>query len=114
MENLNIEDQGSSLPLTSRIEVTLWWEFLRPFVAVKNICLSKTVAFRITYTLQALGGGKSLEVLPALQRIFVRPRKVAPPDPSRVGYGQELTGEFVAARHLLGHSTTISVSHLSQ
>ena len=72
-----------------------------PICCCEEYLPNQTVAFRIACTLQALGGGKSSEVLPASQRIFVRPRMPAPPDPSRVGYGQELMGEFVAARQLL-------------
>jgi hypothetical protein len=89
--------------LTSRVEVDQWWEFLRPFVAVKNIYLFETIAFHISYSLQELGGGRSIEVLPALQEIFLRPPVLGPPDPELM--------QFVAARQLLGHSITITVSH---
>ena len=107
VENLYIEDQGSCLKTTSRVEATQWWEFLRPFVAVKNIHLFTTIAFHITYSLQELGGGRSIEVLPALQNIFFRP-EVGPPDPSSLVRGP--MGQFVAARQLLGHSIIITIS----
>ena len=73
VENLYINDQLSSLIFTSHVEIDLWWEFLRPFVAVKNIYLSSTIAFHVAYSLQERGGGRSLEVLPCLAEYLQRP-----------------------------------------
>ena len=111
VENLYVEDQGSGLRMTSRVETTQWWEFLRPFVAVKNIYLYKYIAFHIAYSLQKLGGGQNLEVLPALQTIFMHSPEAGPLAPSRIVYGQGPMGPFIAARQLLGHSITITASH---
>jgi len=109
VEDLYIDDQGSVLIWTSRVEIDLWWEFLRPFVAVKNIYLSSIIAFHVGYSLQELGGGRNLEMLPALQNFFLDLE--VGPHPSRVRYDQEpILGQFVAARQLFGHPITITVS----
>ena len=111
VENLYIEDQGSSLAITGRIETTQWWwEFLRPFVAVKNIYLFEPIAFHIAHSLQALGGGRGIEVLPALQEIFLRPPEVGLPYPSGLVHSQGPMEQFVAARQLLGQTITITDS----
>jgi len=86
------------------IENTLWLELLLPFLAVKDLYLSKDFAPGIAAALQEIVG---TEVLPSLQNIFVEG-----PEPS--GPFQEYIGEFVAARELSGHSITISVWHTRQ
>jgi hypothetical protein len=110
VENLYIEDRGSSFATTSRVEITQWWEVMRLFVAVKNIYLFETIAFHIAYSLQALGGGRSKEVLPALQEIFLRPPEDRLPDASGLVDSQGPMEQFVAARQLLGQTISITVS----
>ena len=110
VENLYIEDQCSGLIQTSRVEIAQWWEFLRPFVAVKNIYLSKTIDFHVTHSLQELGGGRSTEVLPALQKIILRPPKAGTPDASRLVHDQGPMGQFAAARQLSGNPISITIS----
>jgi len=80
------------------IENTLWLELLLPFPAVKNLYLSKDFAQGIAAALQEMVG---TEVLPSLQKIFVKGL-----EPS--GPFQENIGQFIAARELSGHSITIS------
>ena len=109
VENLYIEDQGSEFTTTSQVEVTQWWDFLRPFVAVKNIYLFKKIAVDVACSLEALGEGRSMEVLPALQNIFLTPPEVVPP--LTLSLVQERIEQFVAVRYLLGHSITITVSN---
>ena len=108
VENLYIEDRGSSLIMTSHYRVTEWWAFLRSFVAVKNIYLYVTIAIHIGFSFQALGAGRSMELLPALQEIFLRPREYGTLDPSTLVRGP--IGQFVAARQLLGQTIAITVS----
>jgi hypothetical protein len=71
VESLYTEGQDSGLISSSRVEIDQWWEFLHPFVAVKNIYLCEIIAFHIVYSLQDLGGGRSIEVLSALQEMFL-------------------------------------------
>ena len=84
------------------IENTLWLELLHRFSTVKNLYLSKEFAPRIVAALQELVGGRTTEVLPALQNIFLE--EVEP-----AGRAQEDIGRIVAARRLFGH--TITASH---
>ena len=83
-------------------ENLLWPELLHPFTTVKNLYLSKEFMRRIMPALQDLDGGRTTEVLPTLQNIFLE--EVEPG-----GRVQEDIGRFVAARQLSGH--TITVSH---
>jgi hypothetical protein len=53
------------------IDNSLWLELLHPFTAVKNIYLSEELAPRIVTALQELVGGRTTEVLPTLQNIFL-------------------------------------------
>ena len=84
------------------IENMLWLELLHRFTTVKNLYLSKEFARRIVAALQELVGGRTTEVLPTLQNIFLE--EVEPG-----GRVQEDIGRIVAARQLSGH--TITVSH---
>jgi hypothetical protein len=68
----------------------------------RTLYLSKEFAPRIVAALQELVGGRTTEVLPTLQNIFLE--EVEP-----AGHVQEDNGKIVAARQLSGH--TITVSH---
>ena len=84
------------------IENTLWLDLLHRFSTVKNLYLSKEFAPRIVAALQELDGGRTTEVLPTLQNIFLE--EVEPG-----GRVQEDIGRIVAVRQVSGH--TITVSH---
>ena len=87
--------------MNDAVENTLWLQLLLPFIAVKNLYLSKEFAPGIVVTLQELVGGRITEVLPNLQNIFVE--RLEPSGPF-----QENIGRFVAARRLSGHPVAIS------
>jgi hypothetical protein len=55
------------------VENRQWLELLRPFMAVKNLYLSEEFASRIP-ALQELVEGRTTDVLPALQNIFLAGR----------------------------------------
>ena len=80
-----------------------WLELFLPFIAVKNLYLSKEFAPCIAAALQELVGDRITEVLPNLQNIFVK--ELEPSGPF-----QENIGQFVAARQLSNHSIAISVT----
>ena len=84
------------------IENSLWLELLRQFSAVKNLHLSKEFVPRIAPALQELVGGRTTEVLPTLQNIFLENHR--PSGPVHEGIGK-----FVAVRKLSGHSITVSL-----
>ena len=86
----------------SGIENTLWLELLRPFIAVKNLYLSREFAPGVAAALQDLVETRMTEVLPNLQNIFVERLEL-------LGSFQENIGQFVTARQLSGHPVVISV-----
>ena len=104
LEDLYIYERlyGEQPDWQDNIENTLWLELLHRFTTVKNLYLSKEFAQRIVAALQELVGGRTTEVLPTLQNIFLE--EVEPG-----GHVQEDIGRIVAARQLSGH--TITVSH---
>jgi hypothetical protein len=65
------ERRYSALEWQDGIENSQWLELLRPFTAVKDLYLSKEFAPCIAPCLQELVGGRTTEVLPALQSIFL-------------------------------------------
>ena len=81
------------------IENTLWLELLHPFIAVKNLYLSKEFGPGIAAALQELVGGRITDVLPNLQNIFTE----------RLELYRENIGQFLLTRQLLGHPIAISV-----
>jgi len=86
------------------IENDQWLEFLRPFVAVKSLYLSEEFQPFIADALQELIEGRTTEVLPSLQNIFL-----AGFEPSGPSTFQEAIGQFVAARQLSGHPIVVAV-----
>ena len=72
IEDLFIIDHAPVLwrPGWQDVEYTLWLDLLRPFVAVKNLYVSKESAPHIVAALQELVGGRTAEVLPILEKIY--------------------------------------------
>lgn len=87
-----------------RVENAQWLELLRPFVAVKNLHLSKEVTLRIAPALQELVGERTTEVFPTLQNVFLEELLPTGPDYNAIM-------QFATARRLSGHPVHISVSH---
>jgi hypothetical protein len=79
-----------------------WLEVFRPFTAVKNLYVSQSFVPSVAPTLQELVGGRTTEVLPNLQNIFLEGLKPSEPI-------QEGIGEFVSARQLSGQPITVSL-----
>ena len=99
VENLRLEEDLCSeleSDWKDNVETDQWLELLRPFTAIKNLYLSEDFQPDIASALQELVGGRTTEVLPSLQNIFL-----ANFEPS--GSFQEAIGQFVAARQLSGH-----------
>jgi hypothetical protein len=90
-----------SLDWKGTIENGLWVELLRPFTAVKNLYLCEEIAPRIAPAFQELVEGRTTEVLPALQKIFLEGFDSSGP----VVEGIIL---FAAAREVAGHPIAIS------
>ena len=72
LETLYIfKDQGHPLLWQNDVENTLWLELFYPSAAVKNLYLCKRFIPRIASALQELVGGRTTEVLPTLENIFL-------------------------------------------
>jgi hypothetical protein len=84
------------------IEDMQWLEIFHPFAAVKNLYLPKKFMPSIAPAMQELVGGRTTEVLPILQNIFLE--GFEPSEPI-----QEGIREFVSARQLSGHPITVSL-----
>ena len=101
VERLFILDRSSSiLEWQGDIEGRQWLELLQPFTAVKNLYLSKKFAPRIAPSLQELVGGRTTEVLPALQKLCLEKHHSGP--------FKEAIKKFVAERLLSNHPVAIS------
>jgi hypothetical protein len=83
------------------IENWLWLQLLHPFVAVKNLYLSEQFALRIGPALRELVGGRTMDVLPALQNISLK--GLQPSGPVQEGIRQ-----FVASRQATGRPIAVS------
>jgi len=77
-----------------------WLELLQPFVAVKDLYLCKELALRLPRAMQKLTDESSIEVLPALQRIFIQEDQAS-------GTVEEAIRPFIAARQLSGHPVAV-------
>jgi len=81
-------------------ENTEWLDLLLPFTAVKNLYLSKLYLPNIARALQELTGGRTTEVLPALQNVLLE--ELWPSESVPEGIAQ-----FISARQLTDHPVAI-------
>ena len=102
LEDLYIyEDSDSRLDWKDSIENRQWLELFRPFIAVKNLYLSENLASHIAPSLQELVEGRTTDVLPALQNIFLKGLDSS-------GSVYESIGKLIAARQVANHPIVIS------
>ncbi|KAI9463372.1 hypothetical protein F5148DRAFT_200384 [Russula earlei] len=85
---------------TNDMEITRWLELLDPFIAVKDLCLSRQVMPHVCQALEEIGEERVTDVLPALQDIFL---KVLEP----LEFVPKCIERFVAARKLSGHPVAV-------
>ena len=83
------------------IDYAQWLELFHSFTAVKDLYLSKELAPCVVAALEELVGGRTTEVFPNLQNIFVEELQESGPV-------QEDIEKFVAARQVPSHRITIS------
>jgi len=79
-------------------------DLLRPFTAVKDLYLSKQFVPRIAPALQELAGGRTTDLLPTVQNIFLEGFQ-----PSGLDQEIEGIGQFISARQLTNRPVAISV-----
>ena len=102
LENLYFLEHSRSPPdRKDSFENSEWLEVFRSFMAVKNLHLSENLASRIAPALQELVEGRTSDVLPALQNIFLKGLESS-------GSVQETIGKLVAARQAANHPIVIS------
>ena len=79
-----------------------WLDILRPFTGVNGLYVSPECTPHIAFSLQELVGERGLEILPALQTLFLQ-------ETLPLGHVQDAIGRFVAARQLSGHPVAVSL-----
>ena len=84
------------------IESNQWLELLRPFTAVKSLYVSKEFVMGITVHLLEVVRERMIEVLPALQNLFLEVLEQSGPIKEGIGL-------FVSVRQLFGHPIVVSV-----
>ena len=104
VEQLYIQCGYWDMPCIDDIENNQWLELLHPFTSVKHLYISSKFTSSIVPAFQGLSGERVMEVLPALESLFV---ESDPSEDSRLV--EEGIGQFVSARQLAGHP--IAVSH---
>jgi hypothetical protein len=101
LEDLYISENRGYPPVwQDDVENTLWLDLLRPFAAVKNLYVSKGFVPRIAPALQEPVGGRSTELFPTLENIFLEGLQHSGP----LHEGIE---KFVAARRLTSHPVEV-------
>jgi hypothetical protein len=112
MENLYIDGSLSFLPsrlgrhVLDDFKSTECLDLLRPFTAVKKLYLSKLFSWPITLALQELTGGRTTEVLPALDHIILDGYQPSKPIKKRIA-------KFISARQFTNHPVTLGYEDYS-
>ncbi|KAI9454353.1 hypothetical protein F5148DRAFT_1378269 [Russula earlei] len=102
LAELDIEDDvlpHSQTHWKGDMDPAQWLELLDPFIAVKVLRLSDQVGPHVCQALEELAEERVTEVLPALQKIFLRDRPLKPVP--------KYIERFVAARRLSGHPVVV-------
>ena len=106
LEDLYFHEDSDSQDWKDSVENGLngqWLDLFRPFIAVKNLYLSENLASRIAPSLQELVEGRTTDVLPALQNIFLKGL-----ESSGSVQDSESIRKLVAARQAANHPIAIS------
>ena len=102
MQKLYIDRDTFSQHVWKDPDNTEWSDLLLPFTAVKDLYLSQAFSPHIVLALQERTGGRTTEVLPALQNVFLEGFQPSEPVEKRIA-------EFISARQLTNHPVVISV-----
>jgi hypothetical protein len=102
LERLEICEGSYSRPHWQEdVENIQWLELLHPFTTVKRLSLSEEFTPRVVPALVELSGERIMDVLPALQSIFL-------PETSLSGPVKEAFAQFLTARQLSGHPVAVN------
>ena len=91
-------------PWQDKLENMPWLELLHVFTSVNNLYVSVEVAPHIILSLHELVGGRTTEVLPVLQNIFLEGLQPSGPV-------QEGIGKFITTRQVAGFPISVSGWH---
>jgi len=98
VDQLNIchfpEDPGMELGGKNKVDPSQWLELLRPFRGVRRLYICDELEPLVTATLRELTGERTMEVLPALENLFLD--ELGPS-----GSARDAVESFIAARQLL-------------
>ena len=101
VEQLSIcEPRRASLSWRGDMSSLQWLQLFLPFIAVRDLYVSEQLVPFATAALKELTGERSMEVLPALNRLFLERFQ-----PS--GFVQEAIEPFVSSRQLSGHPVAV-------
>ena len=98
---IDAQDEDSELLWHGDMENAQWLELLSHFTTAKALYLSWGITRRIVPALQELVVGRTTEVLPSLQSLFLEEIDPSGPVPESIG-------KFVAARQLSGLPIAVS------
>jgi hypothetical protein len=85
VEHLYIYHNSPQPHWHGNIESTLWLELLGPFIAVKNLYISKEYVPHILPVLQQIVGDRMTELLPMVQNLFLEGYQSSGPHPEGIG-----------------------------
>ena len=102
LEHLSIHKSEHLSPgWQNDVEDAKWMELLRPFITVKDLVLNKPAVLSVAeLALQRLIGQRVIEILPALQKIFLEGFQSSSPVPEGIG-------KFIAERELAGRPVIV-------
>ncbi|KAH9957456.1 hypothetical protein BC827DRAFT_1225990 [Russula dissimulans] len=101
VERLDIDDFEMSPQIWhDDTDYDQWLEVLRPFMAVRELRVSKSQAPLLMRALKDLTGERTMEVLPKLSDLYLK-------GPQSAKSLQETIGPFVAGRQLSGHPVAV-------
>ena len=101
LEHLSISASDDLPPgWQHQVEKAKWVGPLRPFIAVKDLVLNKPAVLSVELALQGLIGQRVIDILPALQNIFLEDSQSPGPVPEGIT-------EFIAARELAGRPVIV-------
>jgi len=100
LTHLYIHDSYWLTGFLDEMDNTQWVELLVPFTSVENLHLCHKQAPYVTCALQELTGERIVQVLPALQTIFLN-------KPPLTGADPKVTGWFIVARQLSGRPVSV-------
>jgi hypothetical protein len=100
VEQLDIVDSTSLRIAQATMDNRQWLELFQPFISVRTLCISRQLLSFIVPALQELTGENTIEVLPALNDVYLEGYE--PSDPEH-----QTMEPFIAARRRFGRPVVV-------